>query len=158
MRPIRFFLLVPYIALLAAQTKPTFPFSTPATRVTRAVTVQDANGQPVGGLSAANFTVTQDGRVQKVVQCGFEDLALPAPGRLAAEPANGIVSEAPGHPRYSGRRLLVFYFDTAACRWIRSYPGSRRTRTLKLDAGRHEGKIPRQRPLRGGEGWPVAAA
>jgi VWFA-related protein len=90
---------------------PTFALSHFATFVTRAVTVQDANGQPVGGLSAASFTVTQDGIAQRVVGCEFEDFARLAPGGLAAAPANEITSEAPGSPRYSGRRLLIFYFD-----------------------------------------------
>jgi hypothetical protein len=87
MKPTRFLLLIPCIALLPAQPAPSRSISHfGVTLVTRAVTVQDANGLPVVGLSAASFAVTQDGIAQRVTQCKFEDFAQLAPGGSRRSP------------------------------------------------------------------------
>jgi len=101
--------------------------------VVETVTVTDKNGKPVEGLTAKDFTVTEDGVPQAIAFCEFQKLieepdAAPAPkpaapATVAAAPAGStpapvlqfqIAPERPGDIRYRDRRLIVLYFDMSA--------------------------------------------
>jgi VWFA-related protein len=101
---------------------PTFRSSTQL--IVQTVTVKDAQGRPVLGLTARDFIVTEDGRPQEVVFVEYEALdnspvgrelvaATPAPPPAAVDSVTRATATVPasGDTRYRGRRLLVFYFD-----------------------------------------------
>jgi len=95
--------------------------------VVEVVTVHDRNGKSIDGLSAKDFTVTENGAAQTIQFCEFQKLAevsdtpdtsAPA-GRPAASSAQAVAQtqispEAPGDIRYRDRRLLALYFDMSA--------------------------------------------
>ena len=130
MRPLRLAVLV--CSLLAAHgvaaDEPEGPqdqravFRATTRLVVQAVTVRDGRGQPVMGLDAADFEITENGQPQTIAFVEFQRLD-DAAGRtpLPAGPTNldgltpvtrqGIRIPAPGDARYRGRRLLIFYFD-----------------------------------------------
>ncbi|WP_263376800.1 VWA domain-containing protein [Granulicella aggregans] len=94
--------------------------------VVEAVTVKDKNGKSVQGLTAGDFTLTENGVEQKIRFC--EHQTLPATAEpLPATPAKdesitiykrlGRTQLAPEQPeslRYKDRRLLALYFDMSA--------------------------------------------
>ena len=104
--------------------------------VVETVTVKDKNGKPVEGLTAKDFTITEDGVAQTISFCEFQKLddaaepaipvevpaATPAPATapataVAAVPgvtAHQITPERPGDIRYRDRRLMAMYFDMSA--------------------------------------------
>ena len=128
--------------LLCAQQQPPQPGTNADTGVTKfsvdtkvvieTVSVRDKNGKPVEGLTAKDFTVTEDGAVQTIQFCDFQKLPdAPAPQfatrpeapatapddakpKVAAPTKTQISSETPGDMRYQNRRLLVIYFDMSA--------------------------------------------
>ena len=91
-----------------------------------AVEVKDKKGNPIEGLTAKDFTVTENGVPQTISFCEPQKLpqtplaAPPAPQR----PENitiydklsrtRITTETPGKLRYNDRRLLALYFDMTA--------------------------------------------
>lgn len=99
-------------------------FRASAQLVVETVVVKDKNGRPVEGLTAKDFTVTEDGIPQTIRFFEFQKLpegadAPPAaePGRpklLERLPRTQISPETPGNIRYSDRRLLALYFDMTA--------------------------------------------
>ena len=111
-------------------TPPTAPgtvrFQTTAQLVVETVSVTDKNGKPVEGLTAKDFTVTEDGVPQTISFCEYQKLdeALPPPSPAAAPPSDQppvqavtrtqITPEPPGDIHYRDRRLLVLYFDMSA--------------------------------------------
>ena len=121
--------------LLAQQPTPNTPppangtvkFQANAQLVVETVTVTDKNGKTVEGLTAKDFSVTEDGVAQTVSFCEFQTMletpeppVTPAP---AAEPVAAkvdpvvrteIAPERPGDLRYRDRRLMVLYFDMGA--------------------------------------------
>jgi len=113
--------LAPGTAALSQQA--TFRSST--TLVVQTVTVVDAAGHPIEGLSAADFTVTEDGTPQALSFVEFQRLRDDGAPREASSPtvvaatpsdvipvtATGVASSRVGDVRYRDRRLLVFYFD-----------------------------------------------
>ena len=102
--------------------------------VIETVTVKDKNGKPVEGLTAKDFTVTEDGVAQTISFCEFQKLdEMVAPAEPAVVPAaapasapvanpiavpgvtaHQITPERPGDIRYRDRRLMAMYFDMSA--------------------------------------------
>ncbi len=105
---------------------PTFTAS--ATLVIETVGVKDKDGKPVEGLTAKDFTVTEDGVPQEIKF--FEYQKLPetlntSPTQFATRdmdniqilnklPHQQITPETPGKLLYQNRRLLAMYFDMTA--------------------------------------------
>jgi VWFA-related protein len=128
--------------LALAQQRPSAPnaaassavkFQSNTQLVIEIVSVKDKGGRVVEGLSAKDFTVTEDGKPQEIKFCEFQKLsdqplppeppAAPAakPGEKAAPKVEvapvtqqQISPERPGDIRYRDRRLLALYFDMSA--------------------------------------------
>jgi VWFA-related protein len=103
-------------------------FKTTAQLVVETVTVKDKDGKPVEGLTAKDFTVTEDNVPQTVAFCEFqkfndleaaelqrrpEPTAAPVDAQTKVAPVTDtqIMPEAPGDIRYRDRRMIVLYFD-----------------------------------------------
>src|SRR3954454_6152775 len=97
--------------------------------VVETVSVKDKNGNIVEGLTAKDFTVTENGVPQTISFCEFqrleeaaEPVAAPpaAPAAVPAVPKAPpvtnlqIATEAPGDIKFRDRRLLAIYFDMSA--------------------------------------------
>ncbi|SNT37961.1 VWFA-related domain-containing protein [Granulicella rosea] len=93
--------------------------------VVETVVVKDKKGAAIPGLTAKDFTVTEDNAPQTVRFVEHQQLpSTPTPA--PAQPENvkiyktlnrtQITPEAEGKARYNNRRLLVFYFDMSAMR------------------------------------------
>ncbi|HZU24539.1 MAG TPA: VWA domain-containing protein [Bryobacteraceae bacterium] len=99
-------------------------FSSSTQLVIETVSVTDKQGHPIEGLTAQDFTVTENGSPQSIRF--FEYQKLPAaplpsarsgPERVHVYETLGrtrITSETPGKTRYQDRRLLALYFDMTA--------------------------------------------
>jgi VWFA-related protein len=123
------------------QATPQTPTFRSTTRlIVRTGTVKDKDGNPIEGLTAKDFVVTEDGEPQTIAFVEFQRLpavnvtssgqvtvgdALPdAPtARVSPPPTNAgagsptdakISAGQPGDVRYRNRRLLVLYFDMTA--------------------------------------------
>src|ERR1017187_8404264 len=109
----------------------TVKFQASAQLVIETVTVRDKNGKPVEGLTAKDFTITEDGVAQTISFCEFQKLdemiapatePAAAPAAAPAAPAiavpgvtaHQITPERPGDIRYRDRRLMAMYFDMSA--------------------------------------------
>jgi VWFA-related protein len=126
------------ISLLAAsaQQAPQVPttgtarFGATSQLVVEDVIVRGKDGNSVTNLKASDFTITEDGKPQKISVFEFQKLeeqpsAPLAPGpetgkdpsvlseriSVPAVTANAIAPEAPGDLRYRNRRLMVMFFD-----------------------------------------------
>jgi VWFA-related protein len=109
-------------------------FRTAVHLVIQPVSVKDKKGKPIEGLTAKDFVVTEDGVPQEIVFVEYQRLdAAPASAISAVTSANdpsgatttakppvstveSVTKESPSVPlpgdaKYSGRRLLVLYFD-----------------------------------------------
>ena len=77
--------------------------------VVQTVTVKDNAGKTVEGLTAGDFTVTEDGVPQTISVFDFQRLE----DTPAAQPATPIQAPtpAPRNSQYQDRRLLVLFFD-----------------------------------------------
>lgn len=90
------------------------------------VVVKDKKGNPISGLTAKDFKVTEDGVQQTISLFKYESLpSSPTSTSVTpSAPANvkvyyklyntGIAPEAPGSTRYQNRRLIDLYFDMTA--------------------------------------------
>ena len=90
------------------------------------VSVKDKSGTPVEGLTAKDFTITEDGEPQAITFVEFQRLAAPAAPAAPVAPdfsraAEAVPTTAPqisstpdGAIRYRDRRLVVLYFDATA--------------------------------------------
>jgi VWFA-related protein len=108
-------------------------FRTGSLLIVETVTVKDRDGKPIEGLTAGDFTVTEDGEPQVISFVEYQ--RLPGPGDVAAAdraPAPSVppppaaragvapptqaalAVPPPGDNRYRDRRLLVLYFDPSA--------------------------------------------
>ncbi len=107
-----------------ATTTPKFTSSTQL--VVETVSVKDKSGNLIEGLTAKDFTITENGVSQTISFCEFqklEETAEPVAAPPAAAPATPkaapvtntqIASEAPGDIKFRDRRLLAIYFDMSA--------------------------------------------
>jgi VWFA-related protein len=94
--------------------------------VIETIVVKDKKGNFIPGLTAKDFTVTEDGAPQAIRILEHQALStasepLPVAPRDAEQitiykklTRTQIAPEDPGHPQYSGHRLLVLYFDMTA--------------------------------------------
>jgi VWFA-related protein len=98
--------------------------------IVQTVTVKDRDGKVVEGVTAKDFSVTEDGQPQEIAFVEFQRLQSPAPGVTQEPPAatppppastqverataTQIAAPPAGDIRYQDRRLLVFYFDGSA--------------------------------------------
>ena len=96
------------------------------------VTVKDKAGRPIEGLTAKDFSITEDGVPQTINFVEFQRVpnpsdplqaapaaAPPTPPPAATPPRppeeqHQISPSAPGDIRYRDRRLLILYFDLSA--------------------------------------------
>jgi VWFA-related protein len=122
------------VAPHAQQQPPTRPvptFRSGTKLIVQTVSVKDKDGKPIEGLTASDFTVTEDGEPQTISFAEFQRLpgtadssapVAPAPPvAAAANPAPSvapltqaqILVPPPGDLRYRDRRLMVLYFDPA---------------------------------------------
>ncbi len=100
-------------------------FSANTQLVIETVSVKDKSGKPIEGLTAKDFTVTEDGVPQEIKHFDFEKLpeeqsTTPLESKVADVtimnklPHAQIMPETPGNPRYRNHRLMVLYFDMTA--------------------------------------------
>src|SRR3984885_1488074 len=106
----------------------TYTLTAKSQLVVETVVVKDKEGKFIPGLSAKDFTVTEDGTLQTVRFCEHQNLAAEeAPVATAAKGTEQIkiykklsrtqlAPEAPEDSRYKNRRLLALYFDMSAMR------------------------------------------
>jgi VWFA-related protein len=104
----------------------TATFQSSTQLVVETVTVKDKSGKFVEGLTAKDFTVTEDGTPQPIRFFEFQKLPeTPIAAPAAAPTARGvkifeklphtqISPETPGTTRYKDRRLMALYFDMTA--------------------------------------------
>ena len=119
--------LVLAFAIPLASQQPTPPgevvtFSSTAQLVVETVVVKDKDGKTVEGLTAKDFSITEDGVPQTIQLCEFQKVDDSSPG-FAVRPSDAppapavatqITPETSGDIRYRNRRLLVLYFDMTA--------------------------------------------
>ena len=72
--------------------------------VIETVTVKDKNGKPVEGLTAKDFTITEDGVAQTISFCEFQKLDEIGPAELDAGPRTRRAVTAPRPRAARGRR------------------------------------------------------
>src|SRR5579863_4267839 len=98
-------------------------FSSNTQLVIETVTVRDKSGKSIEGLTAKDFTVTEDGAPQAIKFFDYEklpDIPEPLPPKtgdtvvLNKFPKSRITAEPPGTTRYKDHRLLALYFDMTA--------------------------------------------
>jgi VWFA-related protein len=93
--------------------------------VIEAVNVKDKQGKSISGLTAKNFTVTENGIEQHISFCEYQELpVVPPAGEAKPAPENvrvynrlavtQIAAEKPGDVRYKNKRLISIYFDLTA--------------------------------------------
>ena len=94
--------------------------------VVEQVVVKEKDGNPIEGLTAKDFTVTENGAPQTIRFCEYQEFAETpsSPRANQSAPENvkiyyrladsQISPEPPGTTRYRNRRLLALYFDMTA--------------------------------------------
>jgi VWFA-related protein len=109
---------------LAQQTNDAVTFKTTTQLVVETVSVKDKSGKSITGLSAKDFTITEDGVPQTIKFFEYQKFeeaeATPAPPPprsiepLKKLPHSQIAPEPAGTITYRDRRLLAMYFDLTA--------------------------------------------
>ena len=96
--------------------------------VVETVVAKDKQGNFIPGLTAKDFTITEDGAPQTIRFCEHQDLPANAAPLPAAAPGTEeiklykrltrtqVASETIENDRYKNRRLLALYFDMSAMR------------------------------------------
>jgi VWFA-related protein len=105
----------------------TYTLSVKSQLVTESVVVKDKQGKFIKGLTAKDFTITEDGAPQAIRVFEHESLPTGAAPLPASTPENeqvtvykrlgrtAIAAESDTH-KYQNRRLLAMYFDMTAMR------------------------------------------
>ena len=124
-------------------------FQTTTQLVVETVRVKDKSGKPIEGLTAKDFTVTEDGAPQAIKFFEYqklpEDPRLPScrpertpprrswPAPWPSFPGRRSHPSVPGNIHYRDHRLLALYFDMTAmplriscARWTRRRSSSAR--------------------------------
>src|SRR5580704_5244254 len=106
-------------------------FSSTTQLVVEDVLIKGKDGKPILGLKPSDFTITEDGKPQKITVFKFQELeegsstplppSTPGPdGAVSKIPQKNTVNpatqieiapESPGNLKYSNRRLMVMFFD-----------------------------------------------
>ncbi len=106
----------------------TYTLQVKAQLVVETITVKDKQGHPINGLTANDFTLTEDGVPQKLRFCEQQTLpedAAPLPASKADDEQvkiykrlahTQLATESNGQSQFKDRRLLAFYFDMSAMR------------------------------------------
>jgi VWFA-related protein len=104
----------------------TYTLSIKSQLVVETVVAKDKQGKPIEGLTANDFTLTEDGVPQKIRYCDYQVLPaspLPIPPTPAREEnikiykhlaRSQIAPEQQGTANYKNKRLLAIYFDMSA--------------------------------------------
>jgi VWFA-related protein len=103
----------------------TYTLSVSSKLVIEAVNVKDKQGKSISGLTAKDFTVTENGVEQQISFCEYQELPVaPAVATSKLAPENitvynrlavtQIAAEKPGDVRYRDKRLISIYFDLTA--------------------------------------------
>ena len=134
MRPVIAAMLFGTLAAAAQQTGQNAPLGRDQTAkisvstqlVVETVVVKDKKGNPIGGLTAKDFVVTENGVPQTIRFCEHQELPQNPAAAIAprTEPEDvqiyyklaktRISPETPGNIRYKDRRLMALYFDMTA--------------------------------------------
>ncbi len=132
-----------------------FTLSIRSQLVSETVTVRDKAGNPLSGLTADDFSLTEDGITQKIRFCEHQKfpVAATAMPTLTADQENitiykslgrsKIAQESSEELRYSGHRLFALYFDISAMgiadryRAIDAAETFVRTQMTPVDLSRH---------------------
>lgn len=112
----------------AADQPQTYTLTVKSQLVVETVVVKDKKGNPIKGLTAKDFTVTEDGQVQNVRFAEFQSLpTTPEPMPQVAPKDEDvkiykrlsqtqIAAEPAGNAKYRDHRLMAIYFDMTAMR------------------------------------------
>jgi VWFA-related protein len=104
----------------------TYTLSVRSQLVVETVVVRDKQGKPIEGLTADDFTLTEDGVPQKIRYCDYQVLPatlLPIPPTPSSEEnikiykrlaRTQIAPEQQSSANYKNKRLLAMYFDMSA--------------------------------------------
>jgi VWFA-related protein len=103
----------------------TYTLSITSKLVIEAVSVKDKKGQSISGLTAKDFTVTENGVEQHIDFCEYQELPVsPDATSTKKVPENvtvynrlgitQIAAEKPGDVHYRNKRLISIYFDLTA--------------------------------------------
>jgi VWFA-related protein len=122
MRPL-FAVLLAFLQAPPVTDEGSAKFTSNSQLVVEIVTVKDKDGKPVEGLTAKDFTLTEDGKPQAISFCEYQTLrdgplapAAPVPPLVSAPRVTQtqISPERPGDIRHKDRRLIGIYFDMTA--------------------------------------------
>src|SRR5712671_1040634 len=98
------FVVAPQAAAAQARQQPAQPtFRTSTQLIVETVTVKDKDGKPIEGLTAKDFTITEDGEPQTISFVEFQRVeaaaaAAPAPSSVPVSPAALTPPSAPAAP------------------------------------------------------------